>query len=386
VGKPVAGHVQPPYEMVEKRPDLCRIAEDLQTGGIIGVDLEADSMFHYQEKVCLVQVASNDQTFLIDPLAIKDLSPLVPVFADPDVRKIFHGADYDIRSLYRDFGIEIRSLFDTQIAARFLGFRKTSLASLLENLSGLVIEKKYQKKDWSQRPLPPEMCAYAAQDACHLMELSKVFEERLRARDLLFCVEEECEVLSKVRPAPMEETPFFLRFKGAGNLDSRSLAVLEALLQFRDELARKQDRPPFKILGNIPLMEMAQKKPVSVRELKSVPRLNARQIKSLASPLLQRISQALSLPEEALPSYPHKPRSAYDPKVARRITALREWRLQRSKRLRIDSALTLTNAQIRSLADAPPHNPGDLQRMGGLRNWQKQLFGNEVCSLLATVG
>jgi len=386
VGKTIAEHVQPPYEMVEKLPDLRRIAKDLHAGRIIGVDLEADSMFHYQEKVCLVQMASNDRTFLIDPLALKDLSPLVPVFADPGVRKVFHGADYDIRSLYRDFGIEVRSLFDTQIAARFLGLRKTSLASLLKDLSGLVIEKKYQKKDWSQRPLPPAMCAYAARDACHLVELSKVFEEKLRVKGLLFCVEEECEVLSKVRPAPMEETPFFLRFKGAGNLDSQSLAVLEALLKFRNELARKQDRPPFKILGNIPIMEMAQKKPVSVRELESVGRLSARQIKSLAGPILQRISQALRLPEEALPSYPHKPRSAYDPKVASRIRALREWRVKRSKGLNIDSALTLTNAQIRSLADAPPQKPGDLQGMGGLRNWQKRLFGNEICELLDTVG
>jgi ribonuclease D len=386
VGKPVMDHMQPPYEMVEKRPDLQRIAKDLQTGGVIGVDLEADSMFHYKEKVCLIQMASNERTFLIDPLALKDLSPLAPVFADPGVRKVFHGADYDIRSLYRDFGIEVRSLFDTQIAARFLGFRKTSLASLLKDLSGLVIEKKYQKKDWSQRPLPPAMCVYAARDACHLMELSRVFEERLRAKGLLFCVEEECEVLSKVRPASVEETPFFLRFKGSGNLDSRSLAVLEALLRFRDELARNQDRPPFKILGNIPIMEMAQKKPVSVHELKSVGRLSARQIQSLGSPLLQRISQALSLPEEALPSYPHKPRSAYDPKVASRIRALREWRVQRSKGLNIDSALTLTNAQIRSLADTPPQKPAGLQRIGGLRNWQKRLFGNEICELLYAVG
>jgi ribonuclease D len=386
VGRPIADHIPPPYEMVEELPDLRRTAKHLQTGDIIGVDLEADSMFHYQEKVCLVQMASNDRTFLIDPLALKDLSPLAPVFADPGVRKVFHGADYDIRSLYRDFGIEVRSLFDTQIAARFLGFRETSLASLLKDLAGLVIDKKYQKKDWSQRPLPSAMCVYAAQDACHLKELSKVFEERLRAKGLLFCVEEECEVLSKVRPTLTEERPFFLRFKGAGNLDSRSLAVLEALLQFRDELARKQDRPPFKIVGNTPLMEMAQKKPVNMSELKSVGRLSARQIESLGSPFLQRISEALSLPEKALPSYPHKPRSPYDPKVAKRIRALKEWRVQRSKGLGMDSALPLSNAQIRSLVDPPPQNTGDLQRIDGLRNWQRRLFGNEICTLLDTVG
>jgi ribonuclease D len=386
VGKPITHHIPPPYEMVEKLSDLRRTAKQLQTEGIIGVDLEADSMFHYQEKVCLVQMASNVRTFLIDPLALKDLSPLAPVFADPRVRKVFHGADYDIRSLYRDFGIEVRSLFDTQIAARFLGFKETSLANLLKNLAGLVIEKKYQKKDWSQRPLPSAMCIYAARDACHLEELSKVFEERLRAKGLLFCVQEECEVLSKVRPTPTEENPLFLRFKGAGNLDSRSLAVLEALLQFRDELARKQDRPPFKIVGNMPLMEMAQKKPVNESELKSVGRLSPRQTKSLGSPLLQRISQALSLPEKALPSYPHKPRLAHDPKVAKRIRALKEWRAQRSKSLGIDPAFTLSNTQIRSLVEAPPQNSGDLQRIDALRNWQKRLFGNDICTLLDTVG
>ena len=386
MGKPITHHIPPPYEIVEKLSDLHQIAKDLKKEVAIGVDLEADSMFHYQEKVCLVQLASNDRTFLIDPLALKDLSPLAPVFADPRVRKVFHGADYDIRSLYRDFGIQVRSLFDTQIAARFLGFRETSLASLLKDLAGLVIEKKYQKKDWSQRPLPSAMCVYAARDASHLKELSKILEQRLRDKGLLFCVEEECEVLSKVRPTPTEEGPLFLRFKGAGNLDSRSLAVLEALLQFRDELARKQDRPPFKIVGNMALMQMAQKKPVNESELKSVGRLSARQTKSLGSPLLQRISQALSLPEKALPSYPHKPRSAYDPKVAKRIRALKEWRVQRSKSLGIDSALTLSNTQIRSLVDAPPQNSGDLQRIGGLRNWQKRLFGKEICAFLNTVG
>ena len=386
MGKPITHHIPPSYEMVEKLSDLRQIAKDLKKEVAIGVDLEADSMFHYQEKVCLVQMASNDRTFLIDPLALKDLSPLAPVLADPRVRKVFHGADYDIRSLYRDFGIQVRSLFDTQIAARFLGFRETSLASLLKDLAGLVIEKKYQKKDWSQRPLPSAMCVYAARDASHLKELSKILEQRLRDKGLLFCVEEECEVLSKVRPTPTEEGPLFLRFKGAGNLDSRSLAVLEALLQFRDELARKQDRPPFKIVGNMALMQMAQKKPVNESELKSVGRLSARQTKSLGSPLLQRISQALSLPEKALPSYPHKPRSAYDPKVAKRIRALKEWRVQRSKSLGIDSALTLSNTQIRSLVDAPPQNSGDLQRIGGLRNWQKRLFGKEICAFLNTVG
>jgi len=377
---------QPQYILVEKYPDLYRIGAGLQKEEAIGVDLEADSMFHYQERVCLVQISTRTQNILVDPLAVKDLSPLTPVFADSRVRKVFHGADYDIRSLYRDFGIEVRSLFDTEIAARFLGFRETGLASLLRHMFGLIIEKKYQKRDWSQRPLPPPMCVYAAQDSCHLLTLSRLFEKKLRTKGLLFCVEEECEALSKVRPAPREESPLFLKFKGAGKLDSRSLAVLEALLRFRDDVARRRDLPPFKIVGNLPLLEMAQKKPVTPSKLMALRGLSPKQVKSLGQPLLERIREALNLPEEALPTYPRKPRPAYDHKVIRRVKALREWREHRASSLGIDSALTLSNAQIRALALENPDHPHALEQMTEIKNWQKHLFGPEICALLKRIG
>lgn len=377
---------QPQYILVEKYPDLCRIGAALQKEEAIGVDLEADSMFHYQERVCLVQISTRTQNILIDPLAVKDVSPLTPVFADSRVRKVFHGADYDIRSLYRDFGIEVHSLFDTEIAARFLRFRETGLASLLRHMFGLIIEKKYQKRDWSQRPLPSPMCVYAAQDSCHLLTLSRLFEKKLRTKGLLFCVEEECEALSKVRPAPREESPLFLKFKGAGKLDSRSLAVLEALLRFRDDVARRRDLPPFKIVGNLPLLEMAQKKPVTPNKLIALRGLSPKQVKSLGQPLLERIREALNLPEGALPTYPRKPRPVYDHEVTTRVKALREWREHRASSLGIDSALTLSNAQIRALALENPDHPHALEQMTEIKNWQKHLFGPEICALLKTIG
>jgi ribonuclease D len=376
----------PQYILVEKYPDLHRIGAGLQKEEAIGVDLEADSMFHYQERVCLIQISTRTQNILVDPIAVKDLSPLASIFADSRVRKVFHGADYDIRSLYRDFGIEVHSLFDTQIAARFLGFRETGLASLVKHVLGLIIEKKYQKKDWSQRPLPPSMCTYAAQDACHLLTLSRLFEKKLRTKGLLFCVEEECGTLSMVRSGPRVESPLFLKLKGAGKLDPRSLAVLEALLQFRDDVARRRDLPPFKILGNLSLLEMAQKKPVTETELRAMRGLGSKQVTSLGWPLLERIHDALKLPKDALPTYPRKPRPAYDHKVTKRVKALREWREQRASSLGIDLALILGNTQIRALALEHPDHPLALERMTQIKNWQKHLFGPEICSLIKRVG
>ncbi len=380
------GQEPPSYCLVEKRPHLHSIASDLQNEQIIGVDLEADSMFHYRDRVCLLQISTPSHDILVDPLALKDLSPLTPVFANPRLRKVFHGADYDIRCLYRDFGIEVRSLFDTQIAARFLGFRETGLAGLLKETLGLTIEKKYQRSDWSQRPLPSIMCAYAVHDASNLIELSRFLEGKLRTKGLLFCVEEECELLAKVRPARRRNGPLFLKFKGAGKLDPRTLAVLETLLQFRDHLARQRDHPPFKILGNIALLEMARQKPVSVNELKCTKGLSPKQAGSLGTSLLKRIREALSLPEEALPSYPRKPKPAYDANVARRVNALKKWREQRAGMLGIAPALTLSNAQINTLAVENPSNPADLKGMTEIRNWQKQLFGPEICALLRKEG
>ena len=103
-------YAPPEYVLVEQDADLHSLMAELRGEAGIGVDLEADSMFHYQEKVCLIQIATERLNLLIDPLSVRDLSPLAPVFADRRVRKVFHGSDYDIRSLYRDFGIEVHSL------------------------------------------------------------------------------------------------------------------------------------------------------------------------------------------------------------------------------------------------------------------------------------
>jgi ribonuclease D len=195
--------------LIENDAELKKSVAKLQQEPAIGVDLEADSMFHYQEKVCLLQISTPAQNIIIDPLSVQDLSPLAPVFADTRIRKVFHGADYDIRSLYRDFGIEVHSLFDTQVAARFLGVRETGLASLLKVRFDVLSDKKYQKKDWSQRPLPEAMLKYAVQDICYLLPLADMLERELIEKGLLFCVEEECEQLSGVRPNSSIKNHFF---------------------------------------------------------------------------------------------------------------------------------------------------------------------------------
>ena len=369
---------------METEQDLCRIAVRLEKEPAIGVDLEADSMFHYREKVCLLQISIPSRNIIVDPLAFKNLSSLKPVFADPHVRKVIHGSDYDIRSLKRDFGIEVRSLFDTHIAARFLGYRETGLASLLKDKFGLAIEKKYQKKDWSKRPLPTSMLDYAAQDSSHLLPLSRILEKELRAKDRISWVEEECEIQSRVRPATFDKKPLFLKFKGAGRLDSRSLAVLEGILQFRNKVARRRDLPPFKVLTNGAIMGIVNKRPMAEEEIKSIKGLSPRQVKALGHSILKKIGEALDLPREELPVYPKKVDKRISPKAAERAKALRKWRERRANELVLELGFVCANAQIRSLALINPMKSEDLEGINGLRDWQRQVFGREICEVLRT--
>lgn len=370
------------YELVEDGPALVRLADALQKERAVAVDLEADSMFHYQEKVCLIQISTTSRNILIDPLFLDDLSPLAPVFSDPDIRKVFHGADYDIRSLYRDFAIEVNGLFDTQIAARFLGTMETSLAHILKERLGVHLEKKYQKRDWSIRPLPSPMLDYAVQDTAWLLPLSRILEEQIRNKGRLLWVEEECRRLSRVRPAPPDSDPLFLKFNGARRLDPRGLAVLESILKLRDEQARRKDRPPFKVLGNEPIMEIAELKPVTKKDLERIKRLSAGQLKALGRVILGKTKESLTLQEDELPSFPRSVKPRTTARVSRRIKALKSWKEQRAKEMGLDPALVCTNAQIEALALAYPKSRKDLKEIDSMRTWQIQMFGKEICSLL----
>jgi ribonuclease D len=349
----------------------------------IGVDLESDSMFNYQEKVCLIQISTREQNYLIDPLVISDVSSLGTIFSDPKIRKIFHGADYDIRSLYRDFEFRVSSLFDTQIAAKFLGIKETGLANLLEKMLGVVIEKKYQKKDWSVRPIKAPMLSYAAMDACYLIPLCEVLERKLNKRGWHSYVEEEFEMLSNVRPAPAKQDPLFVKFKGAKKLDSRSLGVLDLLLDFRDRTARGLDRPPFKVLANQTLLELAEKKPLKKEELKKINALSSKQIKIWGKSILEHIELAMNIPENRLPNFPKRNKKRSVGRIAtRRIKALKEWRNRRAIELGMDPALICNNAQILAISLANPENSLDLEKINEMKNWQRQLFGREICSVI----
>ncbi len=370
------------YRVVDTPDALAQAAAELARARRIAVDLEADSMFHFQEKVCLLQIATSQATYVIDPLALDGLEPLKSLMADPKIGKVLHGADYDIRSLYRDFGIRIRNLFDTELASRFLGVRESGLDTVLKTRFDIRLNKKYQRKDWSRRPLPSEMMDYAAGDVAHLLPLAREIQQDLKAKRRLGWVREECEVLSGVRPPEENKAPLFLSFRGAGRLKPRQLAVLEALLQLRRRLAKDRDRPLFKVFSNKSMLALAMSPPTTLKQIEQTETMSKRQIGMHGPALLKAVAGALALPPKKLPVYPRKRPPRLPSGVPDRVTALKAWRDRKSAELDLDPGLVLNKTLIQAIAVTRPEHGKNLAAIPDIRRWRCQAFGTELLALM----
>ncbi len=370
------------YQIIDTVAGLARIKKAFEREKTIAVDLEADSMYHYKEKVCLIQLASKKTNVVIDPIKVKDLSLIKRLFSSRKIKKICHGADYDIRSLYRDFKINVNNLFDTETACRFLGIKETGLDAVLKKYFNVDISKKYQKKDWSKRPLPKEMIDYAAGDVIYLLPLGEILTKELEKMKRLSWVLEECDYLSRVRPVLAIDAPLFLKFKGAGRLKSRSLAVLEELLQFRKKIAERNDVPLFKIIGNSVLMKITAAKPVTLRQLVELEALSKKQLKMYGNDLIEVIAKALDIPENELPVYPRQKAPFLSHRVPKRVSALKRWRDKKAKDLKLDPGLICNNTLISTIAITNPTDTSSFDSVIKMKNWQKEEFGKEIITVL----
>ncbi len=372
----------PDYQFINTREALDQFAQKAAKAEIIAVDLEADSMFHFREKVCLLQAAADGTTVVIDPLSLDNLSPLHPIFADPSICKVFHGADYDVRSLYRDYEINIQNLFDTQLASMFLGIKETGLEAVVARHFGVELNKKYQKKDWSRRPLSVEMVEYAASDVAYLVPLARTLMHDLEQKGRLTWVVEECDLLSRVRPQMENDGPMFLKFKGAGRLEPRHLAALELLLQMRTAIARQKDRPLFKVISNRALKKIAVAMPRNEKQLKQIGALSSRQLEMYSTAVMEALKNARKIPRSQLPVYPRRCSPRLSRHVPERVKRLRAWRDDKARQLELDPGLVLNRASISAIAVENPSDTEALNTIDGLARWQTDAFGKEILKSL----
>jgi len=374
-------------QWIRTSTDLDGLIPRLRATRVLAVDTESDSLHHFPEKVCLIQLAVEDGgAFLVDPLSLTDLRPLAPILADPAVVKVFHGAAYDLAAMKRDFGFAVAGLFDTMVAAQFLEMPGLGLSALLAALLGVPPGKSRQKDDWASRPLSPAQEWYAAEDVRHLIALRTCLMEELRARGRQEWVAEECRALEET---PAAERLFHpddcFQIKGVGSLDPQGLAVLRELFVARERWAEQRGRPPFRVMGNETLLRLAAERPRHREELSKIPGCSSIVVNRYGDGLLDAVSRGLAVPEADLPVIrrPKKPR--LDRSAERRIDLLLSWRAEAAPRLGLDPGLLLPRRLIEILAQVAPPDLAALAAVEGIRGWRSTHLGREVLAVLAGV-
>lgn len=376
----------PPIQpaLITENPALRTLSERLARARRVALDTEAASFHRYVDRLYLLQVSTDDETALIDPLVVDDIAPVGQLLADPHLEVIFHDADYDLRILNRDYGFVARRIWDTKIAAQLCGETAFGLSALLEKHFGVRLSKQLQRADWSERPLSDAMIAYAAADTAYLPALRDRLAEQLAAAGRTHWADEEFLRLEEVRWTPRAtEGEEFLAMKGAKALRPPQLAVLKALWGWRDARARELDRAPFRVVGNDVLLALAREAPETPEALKGVHAVPSSIARRHGHELLDVIRIARATPESTWPRVPRRPRERPDPAVEERVGRLKALRAERAPAVGLDPGLVCPNHVLAGIARLNPRATADLDQVADLRRWQREVMGD--AAILAAV-
>jgi ribonuclease D len=363
--------------------DTSRFLRTIADVDQLALDTEGASFHRFIDRIYLLQLSTRDKTAIIDPLPIGAPEELGRLIEDPRVEIVFHDADYDLRLLHQDYGWQARNIFDTRVAAQLLGIRAFGLAALLERYSGVKLDKKHQRADWSMRPLTPDMLEYAAQDTMHLLALRDRLAEDLRRAGRWEWAREEFALIEETRWNGDDEANSFLRMKGARDLNRRELAVLRELVSWRNEVARRADRATFRVIGNEPLLELARLKPVTREALAAVKGMPRGIVERAAPDILAAIKRGVDLPDAELPRFPKAPRWERDPDFDARASALRTVRDAAATRLDMDPGVLCSRDRLEAVARRNPATIEELAEMPELRRWQVDVLGQDFLEALA---
>ncbi len=358
---------------------LTELAHELAQEPAIGVDTESNSLFAYRERVCLIQFSTQERDYIVDPLVLSDLNALAPLFANPHQQKVFHAAEYDLLGLRRDFGFECANLFDTMIAAGTMGWQHMGLAAILEAHFGVKLNKRYQRTNWGRRPLTADQLEYARCDTHYLLPLRDLLQAALSAEGRVEEASEAFALLAQVtgEPKPAANDRFW-RINGARDLTPTQASVLRQVYSYREQQADQTDQPPFKVMSEQTLLEIALSCPKHLSELKVVTGMTPGQIRRHGGELLWAVQRGLSAPAPPPPLFPRAP-----DEVRERYDRLHEWRKQTAQARGVQSNFILPREVLWELARRMPRTLAELDTIEHLGPWRRQAYGPAVLKVLA---
>jgi len=378
--------VLPPPVLVATPESLAHLVDALAREPALGVDTESNSLFAYRERVCLIQFSTSDQDYILDPLALADVSALGPLFANPAQQKIFHAAEYDLICLKRDYDFKFANVFDTMVAARTLGWPRLGLGAILQERFGVTMNKRFQRANWGERPLTDELLDYARLDTRYLVALRDVLAAELAAAGRAEEAQEEFERLERTAgaaPPPAgadgdgANPHAFWRVNGARDLTPAQAAVLRELYLYREHQAERADRPPFKIMSDQTLVEIARVQPATLEALEAVPGMTPPQIRRHGLKLLQALRRGQAAGPLRPPHTEREPDS-----VRERYELLHQWRKRRAQARGVESDVIVPRDALWELARRNPTTPESLETIEHLGPWRRAAYGPEILALL----
>lgn len=387
---------QPPVDapiLVNHANSFAAMLNHLHGQPLLAVDTESNSLYRYYPKVCLIQITTfADRTqpdparvvdYLVDSLALTQLDALGQLLQDPNVEVIMHAAENDILTLQRDFGFHFAKLFDTQLAARILGWKQVGLAAILQENFGVVSDKRMQRTDWGKRPLTPQQILYAQMDTHFLPALRANLIEQLKVAQRW---EEAQEAFSMFQHLNYHEREAnarsFWQMKQTREVAREDMGILQALWQWREEEAQRRDRPPFKIMTDQTLVTLANQQPQSLHELKQLPGLGDLHTKQYGKALLAAIARGRIAPLPEWPSATERSEQALEKPVQHRYDALRQWRSQAAEQRGVTPEIVFSNSILLSIAQRMPTSETELLEIPEIGPWKARTYGPAILATL----
>jgi len=368
-----------PYIYVDTPAAWADCLAALEGESRFAIDLEANSLYVYREQVCLIQISTEDQDYIVDPLVGLELDGLGVLLANPEVEKVFHASEYDLILLKRDYDWDVVNLFDTMWAARVLGYKSMGLAWFLNEYFDVTVSKKHQKANWTKRPLTQAQLAYAQMDTHFLLQLRDMLAAELESEGKMEEAQEIFVRESRVRvPERRFDPESFWSLRGARDLGKRELAVLRELCILRDEESARRNQPPFKVLSSEMLCRLAQASPKTMSELRALNGIPPRAIDRMGSRMLQAIATGLDAP---IPRPPRRgPRT--EAEILDRFERLQQWRKVHAQSRGVESDVVLTRESMWEIARENPRSLEELGRVARLGPQLLELYGTHILELL----
>jgi ribonuclease D len=379
--------------LVYNRKNFAQLMTHLARQTRIAIDTESDSLYRYYPKVCLIQITAYTDSwtpdpalainYLVDPLRIDDIRALELIFANPAIEKIMHAAENDIYMLKRGFGFTFQNIFDTQLAARILGWKRLGLAAILEEHFGVLSDKRMQRTDWGKRPLTPQQITYAQMDTHYLPALREILAGQLHAAGRWEEANEAFSQLSQLNfEERLENKRSMWQVKGARDLPSESLGVLAALWEWREREAQRRDRPPFKIMNDETLSKIAAQRPATMADFHRIKGLSPQAIHSYSQRLLEVVGKGLRHPPPVPPPSPLRLEQRLDSPTARRFDALRRWRTTIAHARGVSPDIVFTNETLVEIAQRDPRSEAELLNIPAIGPWKARTYGSDLLAML----